>query len=235
MNCLAVTAEYDSKTVFGITVKSKFKAWMRPQIRSKKLVHSPSEQIYLNKKHEILLLSGWWVPPTVPLYKPRLGGKQMKVNSKDLSLTAIFASLYAVLVYLFAPMSFFGLQFRIAGVIRPAVARKWILAIGYAIGVVVGNIFSPFAGLHELVFMPFMSLVAGTLGHVAAKRFDSSYFVAGTVIAVIIPLSVSWMLNQLFSLPIIATLPYLLISEQLVCFIGACIFRLIDARFKWWQ
>jgi len=147
---------------------------------------------------------------------------------------AVFAALYAVLVYLFAPVSFYALQFRVAGVLRPGIARKWILALGYAIGVVVGNIFSPFAGPYELVFMPIMSFLAGILGYLVAKPFGNKYFVAGVVIAIIIPISVSWMLSQLFNLPMFATFPYLLMSEQIVCFIGACLFKLIEARFKWW-
>ena len=158
----------------------------------------------------------------------------MIISSRDLSLVAVFAALYAVLVYLFAPVSFYALQFRVAGVLRPGIARKWMLAVGYAIGVVVGNILSPFAGLHELVFMPIMSFLAGMLGYLAAKPFKNSYFIAGAVIATIIPISVSWMLSQLFSLPIFATLPYMFLSEQIVCFIGASLFKLIEARFKWW-
>ena len=93
----------------------------------------------------------------------------MEVKSKDLTFVAIFAALYAVLVYVFAPISFFALQFRVAGALRPAIARKWILAVGYAIGVVVGNLFSPFAGIYELLFMPVMSLVAGLAGYALAK------------------------------------------------------------------
>jgi len=158
----------------------------------------------------------------------------LKLRSKDLSLVAVFASLYAVLVYLFAPISFLALQFRVAGVLRPGIARKWILAIGYAIGVVVGNVFSPFAGLYELLFMPVMSFLAGILGYLVAKPFKNDYFIAGAVIATVIPLSVSWMLSQLFSLPMFATLPYLFVSEQIVCFIGASLFKLIETRFKWW-
>lgn len=158
----------------------------------------------------------------------------MRISSRDLSLVAVFAALYAVLVYLFAPVSFYALQFRVAGVLRPGIARKWMLAVGYAIGVVVGNILSPFAGLHELVFMPIMSFLAGMLGYLAAKPFKNSYFIAGAVIATIIPISVSWMLSQLFSLPIFATLPYMFLSEQIVCFIGASLFKLIETRFKWW-
>ncbi len=158
----------------------------------------------------------------------------MKINTKDVALTAVFAALYATLVYVFAPISFLALQFRVAGVLRPAIAKKWVLAIGYAVGVVVGNVFSPF-GAYDLVFMPIMSLVAGLLGYLAAKPFKGNYFVTGAVIATVIPISVSWMLNQVLGLPIIATLPFLFISEQIICLIGAVIFRLIETRFKWWK
>lgn len=147
---------------------------------------------------------------------------------------AIFASLYAVLVYLFAPISFYTLQFRVAGVLRPAIAKKWVLAVGYCIGVVVGNIFSPFAGPFELLFMPAMSLFAGLVGYFVARKFKNDYFVTSGVIATIIATSVSWMLNQLFNLPMLATLPYLFVSEQIICFIGASIFKLIETRIKWW-
>ena len=158
----------------------------------------------------------------------------MKIETRDLALVAIFAALYAALVYVFAPISFLALQFRVAGVLRPAIAKKWILAIGYALGVVVGNLFSPFAGPWELLFMPLMSLVAGLLGYLVARRFSSNYFICGAVIATIIPLSVAWMLFQLFNAPILANLPYLLISEQAVCFIGSVVFTAIETRFKWW-
>jgi len=156
------------------------------------------------------------------------------MRSRDLALVATFAALYAVLVYLFSPISFYALQFRVAGILRPAIARKSVLAVGYALGVIVGNIFSPFSGPYELLFMPFMSFVAGMAGYIVAKPFKGNYFVSGLVIAVIIPVSISWMLNQLFNLPILATFLYLLVSEQIVCFLGSLMFKLIETRFKWW-
>lgn len=159
----------------------------------------------------------------------------MKIETKDVALASIFASLYAVLVYVFAPVSFYVLQFRVAGVLRPAIAKKWVLSIGYGIGVIVGNLFSPFSGPYELVFMPLVSLAAGIIGFVVAKRFKESYFIEGAIIAVIVPIGVSWMLNQLFGLPLVATFPYLLVSEQIVCLIGAFVFKLIELRFKWWE
>jgi len=159
----------------------------------------------------------------------------MEINTKDVTLTAIFAALYATLGVVFAPISFLALQFRVAGVIRPAVAKKPILAIGYCTGVVITNLFSPFAGFLELVFMPLMSLVAGLAGYYAAKFFGKSYVVAGAVIAVIIPISVSWMLNQLFELPFLVTLPGLLVSEQVVNALGSIVFRAVDSRYRWYE
>ncbi len=159
---------------------------------------------------------------------------ELKSRSRDWALAGAFAALYAILVYVFSPISFYTLQFRVAGILRPSIAKKWILAVGYAVGVVVGNLFSPFVGPFELVFMPLMSFLAGGLGFVAAKPFKRDYFVAGFVIASVISLSVSWMLNQMFGIPMLVTLPYLFISEQVLCFGGAIIFRLIDARFRWW-
>ena len=72
-------------------------------------------------------------PPTRSALKiPEKGGK-MEINTKDVTLTAIFAALYAALGVAFAPIGFLALLFRVAGVIRPAVAKKPILAVGYAI------------------------------------------------------------------------------------------------------
>ena len=135
---------------------------------------------------------------------------------------------------MFAPISFYALQFRVAGVLRPGIAKKWILAVAYAIGVVIGNIFSPF-GVYDLLFMPLMSLLAGLAGYLAAKPFKQNYFVTGAVIATIIPVSISWMLSQLFGDAMLSTLPYLLVAEQIICLTGAGMFKLIESRFRWWQ
>jgi hypothetical protein len=43
------------------------------------------------------------------------------------------------------------------------------------------------------------------------------------------------MLGQLFNLPYIATLPGLLISEQVINALGATVFKLIETRYRWWE
>jgi uncharacterized membrane protein len=167
---------------------------------------------------------------------PGVGGKiALKIKTKDIALTAIYAALYAALVYVTIPFSFGVAQVRIAGALRPAIAKKWILAVGYALGVVVANVFSPFAGPWDLVFMPVMSFVAGIAGYLAARQFNHNYFVSGTVTATIIAVSLSYMFEQLGIAPMFVALPYLFVVEQAVCLIGAFIFKAIDVRFKWWK
>ena len=159
----------------------------------------------------------------------------MNLNTKDLALTIIYAALYAALVVAFSPISFGVAQFRIAGALRPAIAKKWSLSLGYGLGALVGNFFSPFAGPWDLIFMPIMSAMAGLAGFLTAKQFSQNYFVSGTVTAVIIAISLSFMFEQLGISPFIAAVPMLLVTELAACLVGAVVFTLIDKRFKWWQ
>lgn len=158
----------------------------------------------------------------------------MKVETRDISLIAVFAALYAALVVVFSPVSFGPLQFRLAGILRPGIARLRILAVAYALGVFVGNFLSPYAGAYELLFMPFASLAAGLIGYEVAKRLGGGYWVCGAVIATLIPICVAWMLEQLFNLPPLATLPGLLVSEQVINLIGSVVFTAVDKRVRWW-
>jgi uncharacterized membrane protein len=158
----------------------------------------------------------------------------MKIGTKDVALTAIYAALYAALVYVTIPFSFGVAQFRIAGALRPGIAKKWILAIGYGLGVLVANFFSPFAGPWDLVFMPIMSLVAGLAGYFVARPFKGNFFISGAVTAAIIAVSLSYMFEQFGMGPVFVNLPFLFVVEQAVCLIGASIFTVIDRRYHPW-
>jgi len=156
-------------------------------------------------------------------------------STKNVALVSIWAALYAVLTYVFAPISFQALQFRVADILPPSIAKKWILAVGYAIGCVVANIFSPFVGPWELVFMPIMSFVAGILGYLAAKLSSKwDYYICGVVHAVVISGAVTYMLCALFALPALETFVLILVSELILGLVGATLFKLIEKRWVWW-
>jgi uncharacterized membrane protein len=161
---------------------------------------------------------------------------KLKRSTKDVALITTWAALYAAMVYVFAPISFEALQFRLADILPPSIAKKWKLAFGYAIGCVVANIISPFVGLWELIFMPAMSFVAGILGYLAAKLSNKyDYYICGIVHAVVISLSVAFMLYQLFELPMLVTLPALFVSELILGLAGATLFKAIERRWVWWR
>ena len=155
-------------------------------------------------------------------------------KAHDVSQITLFAALYAALVYVFAPVSFNALPLHVAGILGPGIAKKWNLTLGYCLGVIIGGFFSPFAA-YEVTLMPIMSFLACTLGYLAAKPLNHNYFVTGAIIATTFSISYGWVITQVLNLPIIITVTYLFISDQLFAFTGAVMFSRIEKRFKWWK
>ncbi len=159
---------------------------------------------------------------------------RVQFDTRTISQIAVFASLYTVLVWLFPGFSYAAVQFRVAEVLKPSVAKQWTLAFAFAIGNFLGNLFSPYAGIYELGFMPVMNIVGGLAAYGVARVFHRSYLAAGLVYATIIGLSVSWMLHALFNLPLVTLVPPLLAAEYTVMIFGAATFGLVDKRWKWY-
>ena len=161
--------------------------------------------------------------------------QERTLTVKALSQVAVFAALYAVLVWLFQPFGFAALQFRVAEGLKPSIAKVRTLAVAFAIGNFLGNLVSPFAGIYELAFMPTMNIVGGLLAYYAAKIFKGNYFVAALVYGTTIGLSVSWMLHALFNIPLLDLIPFLLASELIAMILGAVVFLFLEKRWKWYQ
>lgn len=66
------------------------------------------------------------------------------MNTKDLSLTAIFAGSYAILVYFLAGISFGLVQVRVADALIPlSMVFGWPVIAGVTLGCLIGNVVSP--------------------------------------------------------------------------------------------
>ena len=194
----------------------------------------------------------WVLPPVAPSDRKKSRSREEKtvatitekleryelkrtLTVKALSKVAVFAALYAVLVWLFQPFGFAALQFRVAEGLKPSIAKVRTLAVAFAIGNFLGNLVSPFAGIYELAFMPTMNIVGGLLAYYAAKIFKGNYFVAALVYGTTIGLSVSWMLHALFNIPLLDLIPFLLASELIAMTLGAVAFLFLEKRWKWYQ
>ena len=151
---------------------------------------------------------------------------------KDLALVVVFASLYAVLTWILAPISFLQIQFRVSEALKPAIAKKKVLCVAFMIGNFLANLVSPFVGIFELVFMP----VVGNLivGYLAYKFSNENYALAGFIFGTGVAICVSVMLVTLFNLPFLATLMTLWISEMILMYLGTIIWQLIEKRWQWY-
>lgn len=85
------------------------------------------------------------------------------MDTRDVSLAALFAGLYAVLVIVLAPVSFGPVQLRVADVLIPLAALfGWPVVAGVTIGAFIGNAYY-FVGPMDVVFGPLANLIAATL------------------------------------------------------------------------
>jgi len=85
------------------------------------------------------------------------------LDIKDVSLTAIFGSLYAILVVVLAPISFGPVQLRVADSLIPLAALfGWPLVAGVTIGCFVGNAYY-WIGVYDVVFGPLANLMAASI------------------------------------------------------------------------
>lgn len=77
---------------------------------------------------------------------------------RGIVITGLLAALYAVLTIVIAPLSYGPLQFRVSTLLVPVVLLDKRYGMGIAIGVMLGNIISPF-GFWDWMVMPLLCAV----------------------------------------------------------------------------
>jgi len=89
------------------------------------------------------MLQAGGFPTRSAIQTPVSEGKKVKTNTTlSVSLTAIFAALYAVGVVVLAPISFQAFQVRVADALLPlAILFGWPAVLGLSLGAVVANFF----------------------------------------------------------------------------------------------
>jgi len=84
------------------------------------------------------------------------------MDTRDLSLTVFFASLYAVLVVVLAPISFGPVQLRVADVLIPLAALfGWPVVGGVTVGCFVGNAYIGLGPI-DIIVGPIANFIATT-------------------------------------------------------------------------
>ena len=110
---------------------------------------------------------------------PGVGGEKLRLNSQDVSLTAVFAALYVVInvVQMFSignPFVSGPVQLRVADcLIALAALLGWPVAFGVTVGCVVSNFLSNmmyFLGPVDIIMGPFANFIAAGLVLLLRRR-----------------------------------------------------------------
>ena len=127
----------------------------------------------------------------------------MNTNSKRISITIIFAALYAVTVIVLAPISFGIVQVRLADALLPLSIIFGIPgAIGFGLGALLSNFYGGL-GAVDIIGGATANLIACTLAYYIAKKRGVIFrFFASVVETVVITVIVGGYLALLFDVPI---------------------------------
>ncbi len=134
------------------------------------------------------------------------------------------AALYAVLTWVFAPISYGSLQLRVSELLKPLVIWEPHLIPAFVLGNFLANLRSPMSLPWELTFMPFANFVGASLCYLAGRR---SPLVGAGLYALVIASAVSLMLSVLIHARFGALFPWLLASEAILIIGGVPIMRAV--------
>ena len=150
--------------------------------------------------------------------------------SLKVALTAITAALYVTLGYVFQPISFLGLQFRVAELIVGMCILFPIEGlIGNVIGVFFVNLTSPLGPI-DLI-----SCIVNVPALYCIVLFRDKKFLkylGGVLYAIIISIYVAVVLNIAFMLPIWLMFVQVLIAEVILTSLGILLFDVIRNRIR---
>lgn len=142
--------------------------------------------------------------------------------ARRVAIAGVVGALYVVLSLLVAPLAYGPLQFRLGEVLKPLVIKYPATIPAFAVGVGIVNLFSPQVGGLELILMPIVNLVGGTICWVLARRIGGAFatYVASFVFALIIAAGVATVLYFAAGIPYLFAFGAVAVSEVILLLIG---------------
>ena len=142
--------------------------------------------------------------------------------ARRVAVAGVVGALYVVLSLLVAPLAFGLLQFRLGEVLKPLVIKYPATIPAFAVGVGIVNLFSPQAGGLELILMPIVNLIGGTLCWFVARRIGgvAGTYVASLIFAIIIAAGVATVLHFGAGLPYLLAFGSVAFSEIVLLLLG---------------
>ncbi len=115
----------------------------------------------------------------------------LRLNSRDIVIAALFGALYAIGVAALAPFAFSVFQVRLADMLLPlTILFGWPAIVGITAGTFLGNFFGPYT-IIDAVGGSLANLIGCTLAFFAARRFKQGspykgFLVGGWIITLVV-------------------------------------------------
>jgi uncharacterized membrane protein len=142
--------------------------------------------------------------------------------ARTVAVAGVVGAPSVVLSLLVAPLAYGPIQFRLGEVLKPLVIKYPATIPAFAVGVGMVNLFTPQTGVLELVLMPIVNLVGGTLCWFMARRIDGivGTYIASLVIALVIAAGVATVLHFAAGLPYLVAFASVAVSEIVLLLLG---------------
>jgi uncharacterized membrane protein len=147
---------------------------------------------------------------------------QRQSPASRVAIAGVVGALYVVLSIAVAPIAFGPIQFRIGEALKPLVIQYPVVIPAFGIGTVIINLFSPFAGPLELVFMPLVDVTGGALCYGVARRMGTTFgtYLASLLYALWTAAGVAVVLAIAAGLPYLASFASVAVSEIILLLLG---------------
>jgi uncharacterized membrane protein len=142
--------------------------------------------------------------------------------ARTVAVAGVVGALYVVLSLLVAPLAYGPIQFRLGEVLKPLVIKYPATIPAFAVGVGIVNLLSPLTGGLELILMPIVNLVGGTLCWFMARRIGGMVgtYIASLVFALVIAAGVATVLHFAAELPYLVAFASVAVSEIVLLLLG---------------
>ncbi len=148
--------------------------------------------------------------------------KQARLNrTQSIAMMAIMSAVYAAVTIALGPLSYFGIQFRVADVLLPfPFIFGWPLAGALFLGGFVANIFGGLGAI-DVVLGSLLNLLSSIL--VMNRKTCPHWFLAWLYPTLFIGLGVPAYLQFLIFTPYFLLMPGILLSSAILCTIGVIV------------
>ncbi|MDQ3604302.1 MAG: QueT transporter family protein [Actinomycetota bacterium] len=142
--------------------------------------------------------------------------------ARRVAIAGVVGALYVVLSLAVAPIAFGPIQFRVGEALKPLVIKYPVVIPAFGVGTVIINLFSPFAGALELVFMPLVDVSGGVLCYLVARRIGGAFgtYLASLLYAVWTAAGVGVVLTVVAGLPYLIAFASVAVSEIILLLLG---------------